>query len=345
MNNEKLTLREMVTQTLQANAPQRFTSNELAKKIIDDFPKWCSEKIANSKQDLTSYQSLASQLQSEIGAGYVKEWQKRNHYLQTLEEKPRKYFYDVVEIEEDQEIEDENNDLLNEEFTLINPLVSFNKNQGKTNKKEDLSEHDLYPLLSKYLGAEYATEKNNKKEFNFHSIRIDEKKSSNLRGRGGNKWLFPDVAGFEIIGANWRPEIKKCAETYLANKCKLWSFEVKKEINLNNVREVFFQTVSNSSWANYAYLVANAIIDKKTIDELQILASLHGIGVIRLNRENPTEESEILIPAKEKNVNWDNANRLAEENKDFRKYINVVVQINNDLKFEDLNTKDWLPSE
>ena len=59
--------------------------------------------------------------------------------------------------------------------------------------------------------------------------------------------------------------------------------------------------------------------------ELQILASLHGIGVIRLDREDPAK-SELLIPAREKSeVDWTNANRLAEANSDFKSFIELVV--------------------
>ena len=36
----------------------------------------------------------------------------------------------------------------------------------------------------------------------------------------------------------------------------IYSFEVKREVNNSNVREYYFQAVSNSSWANEGYLVA-----------------------------------------------------------------------------------------
>ncbi|WP_375665561.1 hypothetical protein [Bartonella sp. TT121SHDZB] len=52
-----------------------------------------------------------------------------------------------------------------------------------------------------------------------------------------------------------------------------------------------------------------------------MLSSSHGIGFIRLDKEN-SSESEIIIPAKERSdIDWDIANRLVEENKDFLDYI------------------------
>lgn len=57
-----------------------------------------------------------------------------------------------------------------------------------------------------------------------------------------------------------------------------------------------------------------------------MLSSLHGIGFIRLDREN-FSESQIMIPARERNeINWDIANRLLEENKDFSHYIKLIRQ-------------------
>jgi len=55
-----------------------------------------------------------------------------------------------------------------------------------------------------------------------------------------------------------------------------------------------------------------------------MLSSLHGIGCIRLDAQQPTE-SQIMIPARERSqIDWANANRLAEENKDFRHYIKRI---------------------
>ena len=69
-----------------------------------------------------------------------------------------------------------------------------------------------------------------------------------------------------------------------------------------------------------------------------MLASLHGIGFIQLDADNPTE-GQIMIPARERNeVDWDTANRLTEENKDFREYIKLIRQF---YQTGDIRPADW----
>ena len=52
----------------------------------------------------------------------------------------------------------------------------------------------------------------------------------------------------------------------------------------------------------------------------------HGIGLIKLDADNPAE-SQVLIPARERDeIDWDMANRLATENRDFLDYVKLVKQ-------------------
>jgi hypothetical protein len=158
---------------------------------------------------------------------------------------------------------------------------------------------------------------------NVYPKRIDERKSSNSYGAGGNKWLYPDIVGMEDLRKNWKREIKECVKEYSDKKSKLWSFEVKIHINRSNVREVFFQAVSNSSWANFGYLVAREI-HEDALEELRMLSALHGIGYIQLDTEDEFN-SQIMIPARERSdIDWNIANRLAEQNKDFLEYITLI---------------------
>jgi uncharacterized protein len=134
------------------------------------------------------------------------------------------------------------------------------------------------------------------------------------------------VVGVEDLSVDWRQEIKDCASQYFDRKTKLWSFEVKILINRANLRKYFFQAVSNSSWANFGYLVATEVQGYDTMKELRMLSSLHGIGFIQLNHEN-VADSQIIIPAKEKSdIDWNNANRLAGENTDFLEYIRLIKE-------------------
>ena len=56
-------------------------------------------------------------------------------------------------------------------------------------------------------------------------------------------------------------------------------------LNRSNVRESFFQAVSNSSWANFGYLVAAEVVGADTLKELRMLYAAHGIGLIQLDVE------------------------------------------------------------
>jgi len=198
----------------------------------------------------------------------------------------------------------------------------------KPTRKNEQREHELYPLLCQYLQID---------EPKIFPKRIDEKKSSNAKGKNGNKWLHPDIVGVQNLSEGWCDEVTNCANKQAFNKTSLWSFEVKLVINRSNVRESFFQTVSNSSWANYSYLVAPEI-DERVIPELQILCSGHQIGLIQLNKDNPPE-SDILIPApKKQTLDWAMINRIAQENPDFKEFINLITEFYQTGK---LKERDW----
>lgn len=302
-----LNLRETVLTFLQQNPERRFTAREIATWIFETYPDKCQEKQERSTATvvpLDSDSALIQQLSAEIGSKRPR-WQKKYPNLKTTESRPRQYYYteqtDDAEITEAEEPSDQ--------------LMA-------------VREHNLYPLLTAFL----------RDELNIYTKRVNEKRSTNDRGQNGNKWLYPDLVGMEDLSADWHREIRDCVKLYADKKTKLWSFEVKVLVNRSNVREVFFQTVSNSSWANYAYLVASEIGGADTLKELRILAGLHGIGFIRLDASNPSE-SQIMIPAKERvEVDWDTANRLAEQNKDFLGYIKSLRQF---YQTGDIREADW----
>ena len=67
-----------------------------------------------------------------------------------------------------------------------------------------------------------------------------------------NKWLYPDLVAMEDLSRDWDKDINDSVSLYADKRTKLWSFEVKVLINRSNVREVFFQAVSNS--VSYTHL-------------------------------------------------------------------------------------------
>ncbi|MCC8368577.1 MAG: hypothetical protein LN573_00605 [Rickettsia endosymbiont of Oxypoda opaca] len=304
-----LNLPKIIPEFLQKHSNEKFTARELAKEIFKNYPREYEEKRQRSKATkilLIDDKALIGQIAGEIGT-IRPSLQKKYPQIKTIEGRPRKYYYtEKTDIEEAKQAEIDTEEV--EQAEMFNTSISSSQNQPL------LKEKDLYSKLSTYLHS----------ELNIYSHRINEKRSANKRGRNGNKWLYPDIVGVEDLSTDWNREIKDCVREYFNKKTKLTSYEVKTFINPVNVREVFFQAVSNSSWANLGYLVTTEIQGKNTIKELTILCNLHGIGVIELNIDDPLE-SYIKIPAKERQeIDWDTANRLAKENTDFRNYIEQI---------------------
>ncbi len=103
---------------------------------------------------------------------------------------------------------------------------------------------------------------------------------------------------------------------------KLVSFELKKEISVNNCREYYFQAISNSSWANEGYLVGHHIDthNPKLMDLLKRLHASFGIGVIDLRTDE--DKSAILLNAKYKEkIDYTVALELSEKMKSFLKSV------------------------
>ncbi|KAA6320966.1 hypothetical protein EZS27_029326 [termite gut metagenome] len=101
-------------------------------------------------------------------------------------------------------------------------------------------------------------------------------------------------------------------------------------MKFGNLRESYFQSVSNSSWANEGYLVVLEIKvdDLDLMDEIRRLNNAFGIGVIKLNLKS-IYESEILFPARINSlIDWDTVDRLAEKNKGFKKFLTSIAGTN-----------------
>ena len=85
-------------------------------------------------------------------------------------------------------------------------------------------------------------------------------------------------------------------------------------------------------------MVATSILDSSVEQELRMLSALHGIGVILLNPENPSE-SEMMLPAKSRaEVDWQSVNRILVENADFKDYIELVSAY---YQTGRVRTRDW----
>lgn len=300
-----LTLPDIVVSFLKERAESRFPAFEIAKWIFENHPEWCEEKKRKSEV-IGNDDELIRQIRAEIGSQRLR-IQKRHRQLKVTEGRPRLYYW-TEKTEEAEIMEGEN-------------AATSQSIEGKS-----FLESDLYPMLSTYLRSE-----------GVYSMRIDDRTSSNRRGPKGNQWLYPDLVGMEDLISEWESEVKDVVKEYFDRRAKLWSFEVKPTLNRSNVRKAFFQAVSNSSWANFGYLAA-AEIANDAMSELRMLCSLHGIGLIRIEIDNPPE-SQILIPSRERTeVDWVTCNRIAGENRDF---VEFLTRVRNFLRTDDPREKDW----
>ncbi|MFB1285611.1 HTH domain-containing protein [Helicobacter pylori] len=189
-----------------------------------------------------------------------------------------------------------------------------------TAKKQKTSFHErvLHPLLVKFLSEDP----------NFKllckTIRHEECK----KGEGGEcKWNYPDIVGVYFPYNKYKEETLKFLHHTGQEKHKLFSFELKKELSFSNLKESYFQAVSNSTWANEGYLVVFEEIEDKVLGELRRLNQSFGIGVIKL--ESEISNSKILLPAKEREIDIPTLNMLIEQSpKDFKPFMaNINKQI------------------
>lgn len=176
-------------------------------------------------------------------------------------------------------------------------------------------ERDLHPLLVRF--ARY-----NDHFRCFVKTIFHETSTKGLKGE--YEWLHPDLVGFYFPYDTFKRQTIELLGQFNQNQYRLFSFEMKKEVNYGNLREYYFQAVSNSSWANEGYLVALHFDNNpKLQEELARLNQAFGIGVIELDPVN-VESSRILHPARLNEVDWITVNRLVEVNKSFLKFVESV---------------------
>lgn len=178
-------------------------------------------------------------------------------------------------------------------------------------KKADYLEKDLHPFTV-YYGFHYLKaylktirhNKSDKKEF--------------------GEWTHPDIVGCYFPFGDWKDEVVEFSSLIGNTSVRLFSFELKRQLNFGNLREAFFQAVSNSTWANEGYLVAAEVArDDDFRSELERLSSSFGVGVIELDITDP-DSTEILFPARTReSVDWETINKMT-LNPDFRDFLKRI---------------------
>ncbi|KAA6498484.1 HrgA protein [Helicobacter pylori] len=177
-------------------------------------------------------------------------------------------------------------------------------------------ERDLHPFLT-YMAIHNENLKCYTKTI-FHEESVKSPK-------GMDRWLYPDMVGVRFLHAELSNEnLIAFSKKFDTLPVKLVSFELKKEISVNNCRECYFQAISNSS--NEGYLVGRHI-DTHNPQLMDLLKRLHasfGIGVIDLRTDE--DKSAILLNAKYKEkIDYTVALELSEKNPKFSGFLKSVV--------------------
>lgn len=182
----------------------------------------------------------------------------------------------------------------------------------KTTKIKSFEERDLHKLLSSYL-----------KNSGTYSKTIFHEQSN---GKDNNQiWTHPDMVGIKFLNLQTKASQNFLKSINRVDTFKMSSYELKKEINSDSeLKKAFFQAVSNSSWANYGYLVAFEFSDSLN-EEMARLNQSFGIGIIELNA-NPYQ-SKILFPATYRDLDFKTIDKLCKMNSEFNKFIEQTEKL------------------
>jgi len=214
----------------------------------------------------------------------------------------------------------------NEPEISIEALTGVNASESKELAK-GYHERDLHKLLSSYL-------KNTKvySKTIFHEQSKQNTDSNQI-------WTHPDMVGINFLALKNPVSNNFLKSINRVDAFKISSYELKKEIHSDTeLKKAYFQAVSNSSWANYGYLVAYEFSDN-LMDELERLNQSFGIGVIELNR-NPFQ-SEVHFPAKYKDLDFKTIDKLCNLNPAFSQFIEQVDKLMNaDERYYDSTVKE-----
>jgi hypothetical protein len=217
--------------------------------------------------------------------------------------------------------------LKNKKYTELEKYESGDSSNTKIQKEKkfDYLEKDLHPFLTWF--AKWKMD-------GCLTKTIIHNKSSRQKYA---EWVHPDMVGCTFTNFNWEKSVTELNKALGSPTVKIISYEIKRRLDFDNLREFFFQAVSNSSWANEAYLVTSEFEeDEDFYIELSRLSNSFGIGVIYLDLQEP-ELSEIRYPARTRElIDWEMVNKLT-MNPDFKGFLE---RIEKDLKINE-TTLSW----
>jgi uncharacterized protein len=138
-------------------------------------PEDYQEKRQNPR--FADEKAFITQIVAEIGAQKDQIVRIDKHVFWQDKPRPRIYWYDP-----DKKVGEAVPKIMNDDNDDLDIETSSISTKSPT-------EYDLYPILIEYL----------KSELKLYCQRIDDKRSKNSRGKGGNQWLHPDIVALQPI--------------------------------------------------------------------------------------------------------------------------------------------------
>ena len=151
---------------------------------------------------------------------------------------------------------------------------------------------------------------------------------SSSRTDNTQKWVHPDIIGVQFEEYKNDATLSLLKATEPKETVHLYSYELKRRIESDyQLKQCYFQALSNSSWANFGYLVAFEI-SEDLAEEMERLNNAFGIGIILMQ----ANDSKILYPAREKELDYNTIEKLNNLNTDFCTFINKLSMVLNASK-------------
>ena len=286
-NEEKITFIELALQVLkEASTP--LTATEI----------WNTAKEKGLFEQLNT---ASKKPQATFRAVLVIENRKNNPRIIQISEDPITFW-----------LKEREKELTQDKIKLEQQIQKEEEQKNRAQERAlKFIERDLHPLLVYFL-------KNNE-NFGLESKTIFHENCIKYT-KGKALWNYPDIVGVRF--PNLADETTNLLSNINQGSYRFYSFELKISINFSNLKECYFQAVSNSSWANEGYLVVFKDIEEDVLKELKRLNQSFGIGVIQL--EKSPLESEVILPARSRNLDIETLNMLVKDSPDFQNFVKEI---------------------
>lgn len=185
-----------------------------------------------------------------------------------------------------------------------------------TEQPKSFDERSLHKLFCSFLRTR-----------NIYAKTIYHEKSSS-KVDSAQKWVHPDIVGVQFEEFKNDATLSLLKATEPKESVHLYSYEMKRRIDSDyTLKQCYFQALSNSSWANFGYLVAFEI-NEDLDEEMERLNNAFGIGIILMQ----ANDSKILYPAREKALDYNTIEKLNNLNPDFCSFITKLSKVMNASK-------------